>query len=87
MFLSLFFPFFTLRSSQAQILRSVISRTVSLERSKVKTLNFARVNIQLFKELVNKIHWETVLKDRGDDQCWQLLKAPFLRVQKCSSSV
>lgn len=38
-----------------QALEFVISRSVSLVRSKVKTLNFARANFQLFKELMREI--------------------------------
>lgn len=56
----------------------MISRSVSLVRSKAKTLNFARANFQLFKELMKpSFAWETVLKGRGDDQIWQLFKSHF----------
>ena len=38
--------------------------------------------MQLFRELVNKIPWETALKDEGAEQSWQIFKETFLRAQK-----
>jgi len=37
-------------------------------KSEVRTVNFKKANFQLFKELVNKTHWETVLRDKGAEQ-------------------
>lgn len=65
----------------------MISRSLNLVRSKVKTLNFGRANFQLLKELVNEIPWETVLRDREADQSWQLFKATFLGAQELSIPV
>ena len=48
----------------------VISRDMGLAKSKVKTLNFRRANFHLFKELVDEIPRDTVLRDRGSDQSW-----------------
>ncbi|KAM9168311.1 very low-density lipoprotein receptor-like [Mergus octosetaceus] len=57
---------------------------MGLAKSKVRTLNFRRANFQLFKELVDEIPWDTVLRDRGSDQSWQLFKDIFLRAQELS---
>jgi len=40
-------------------------RDTGKERSMVRTLNFRKANFQLFKELVNRTPWETILRDRG----------------------
>lgn len=45
------------------IFEMVTLRSMILTKSKDKLLNFTRLNFQLFKDLVNEILWETVLKD------------------------
>jgi len=37
-------------------------------------LNFRKAKFQLFRELVNKTSWETVLKDKGTEKSWQIFK-------------
>jgi len=53
-------------------------------RSKVRTLNFRKANFRLFKKLVTRTPWETVLRDRGAEQSWQIFKDAFHRVQELS---
>lgn len=53
-------------------------------KSKVKTLNYRRVNVQLLKELVDGSPWETALSDNWAEDSWQLFKDVFLKVQKLS---
>jgi len=48
-------------------------------RSLVRTLNFRKSNFQLFKELVSRTPWETVPKDRGAEESWQLFKDALLK--------
>lgn len=48
----------------------------------VRMLNFRRVNLELFKELVDETSWETVLRNKGVEQKWQLFKDIFLRAQE-----
>jgi len=57
----------------------VITRSMILAKSGVRTLNFRRANFRLFKELLDEIPWETVLRDKGMKQRWQLFKDIFLR--------
>lgn len=57
-------------------------RNTGLANSRV--LNFKRTNFQRFKELLNEILWETVLRDIGIEQSWQLFKDIFLRAQELS---
>ena len=40
-------------------------------------LNFREANFQLFRELDNKTAWETVLKDSGEEQNWQIFQENF----------
>ncbi|KFU97279.1 hypothetical protein N339_06495, partial [Pterocles gutturalis] len=61
-------------------------RNVGLAKSRVRTVNFRRTNFQLFKESLDGIHWETVLKGVGTEQSWQLFKDTLLRVQELSIS-
>lgn len=62
----------------------VVLGNMDLAKSKVRTLNFERPNFQLFKDLVDRIPWNTVLGDRRAGQSWRLFKDafPFLRVQE-----
>ena len=62
----------------------MIPRNVNLAKSGVKTLNFKRVNFRLFKELLNEIFWEEVLRDKGVEETWLLFKDAFLRTQVLS---
>ena len=55
-----------------------------LANSRVRVLNFKRTKFQRFKELLNEILWETVLRDIGIEQSWQLFKDIFLRAQELS---
>ena len=59
----------------------MIWRNAGISRSRVRTLNFRRASFWLIKELLSGIPWETVLKDMGTEQSWQLFKDTHLRVQ------
>ena len=45
-----------------------------------------RVNLRLFKELLDEIPWEIVLWDTGTEKNWQLFKDTFLKAQELSIS-
>ena len=52
-------------------------------KSKVRTLNFRKENLQLFKELSQwDPSWETALRDEGAEQSWQIFKDAFHRAQE-----
>jgi len=53
-------------------------------KSIVRTLNFRKANFQLFKEFVSRTLWEMVLRDRGEEQSWQIFKDTFHRAQELS---
>lgn len=72
----------SLGCSSHTLVEFMILRNTNLARTKVRTLNFRRVNFQLFKELVDGIPWE--LRDRGTKQSWKLYKEAFHRVQELS---
>lgn len=49
------------------LLKIVISKNMGLVKSIVRSLNFRSPNFGLFKELLDKIPWETVLRDKGTE--------------------
>ena len=56
-----------------------------------RKLNFRTANFQLFRELIKKTPWETVLMGKGVEQSWQIVKEAFFKAQelsirKCSKS-
>ncbi|KFO61438.1 hypothetical protein N302_13003, partial [Corvus brachyrhynchos] len=51
-------------------------------RRKVKPLNFRKANFQLFKEIVNRIPWDTALQDKGMELSWQIFNEDFHRAQE-----
>jgi len=53
-------------------------------RSIIRTLKFRKDKFQLFKELVSRTPSETVLRDRGAEQSWQIFKDAFRRAQELS---
>lgn len=46
----------------------VILRNMCLAKSKVRTLNFQRMNFQLSIDLVDEIPWNTALRDKNAEQ-------------------
>jgi len=45
-----------------------VLKDIGQVKSKVRTLNFRKVNCQLFKELVNRNHWETAPRNKAAEQ-------------------
>lgn len=56
-----------------------IIRNMSMAKSRVRTLTVRRVDLRLFKELLDGIPWKTVLRDVGSEQSWQFFQDAFLR--------
>lgn len=50
-------------------------------------MKFRRANIRLFKELLDKIPWGTVLRDKGTEKRWKLFKDALLRAKELSIPV
>lgn len=40
-------------------------------------LNFRKANFQVFRETVNRIHWETSLRDKEVEQRWEICREVF----------
>lgn len=59
---------------------------MGLTKSGVRTLNFKRVNLRLFKELLDEISWEEVHRDKGSRTNWLLFDEAFLRAQELSTA-
>lgn len=53
-----------------------------LAKSGVRTPDFRRANFRLFKELLAKISWDAVLKDKDVEESWLLFEHAFLRAQE-----
>ena len=50
--------------------------------SKTAILNFQRAESDLFRTLVARVPWESLLKGKGVQEAWTLLKVEILKVQK-----
>jgi len=61
-----------------------IQRDMGKKRSIVRTLNFRKANFMLFKELVKRMPWEMVLRDRGAEHNWQAFNDAFHRALEFS---
>ncbi|OPJ69932.1 hypothetical protein AV530_015446 [Patagioenas fasciata monilis] len=74
----------SLGCSDHTLMEFVVLRDVGQVKSKVRTLNFRKANFQFFKELLNRMPWETVHRDKGSEQSWQNFKDAFHRAQELS---
>lgn len=59
-------------SSDHKVVEFQILREERKESNKAETLDFWIAEFSLFKKLVGWIPWETALKDRRADECWQV---------------
>ena len=50
--------------------------------SKTAILNFQRADSDLFRTLVARVPWESLLKVKGVQEAWMLLKMEILKAQK-----
>jgi len=58
----------SLGCSDHALVEFTVLRDMGKVRSIVRTLNFRKANFQLFKELVSRTPWETVLRDGGQNR-------------------
>ena len=56
-----------------------LQRVMRQVKYKIRKLNFRKGIFQLFRELVNKTPWETVVMGKGVKQIWQIFKEALLR--------
>ena len=59
--------------SDCAIVEFTLSSYMRQSKSKIRKLNFRKANFQLFRELVNRTPWETVLTGKGAEQSWHIL--------------
>ncbi len=50
--------------------------------SKTTTMDFRRADFGLFRTLVERVPWETVLKGKGVQEGWTFFKKEILKVQE-----
>jgi len=61
-----------------------ILRQVSRGKSRTKTLDFRRVDFNLFRLLLERIPWVVVQERRGIQRSWLIFKDHLLQVQEWS---
>jgi len=64
----------SLGCSDHALVEFTVLRDMGKARSIVRTLNFRKANFWLFKELVSRTPWETVLRDRGKKRYGRFLR-------------
>ena len=70
-----------LGQSNHKILEFSILGGVRRMTSKTPILNFQRVDFDLFRTLVAGVPWKSLLKGKGVQEAWMLLKMEILKVQ------
>ena len=70
--------------SDDALVRFAVLRDKGHAKCEIRTLNFRKANIWLFKEFVSRTTWEMILRDMGAQQSWQIFKDTFHRVQVLS---
>lgn len=70
--------------SDQALVEFMILRNIGLAKIKVRSLNFRIANFQMFKELLDEILWETLLRDKRKKPNWQLFKDTFLTALELS---
>jgi len=60
----------SLGCSAHALVEFVILRNMGLAKSRVRTLNFKKVEFCLIKELIREIPWAAVLRDKENEQRW-----------------
>ena len=71
-----------LGQSDHRIVEFSILGDVKRVTSKTTFLNFQRANFDLFRELVAQVPWESLLKGKGVQEAWTLLKTEILKAQE-----
>ena len=72
-----------LGQSDHEIVEFYILGDVRRVTSKTAILNFKRVNFDLFRTLAARVPWESLLKGKGVQEAWTLLKMEILKAQEC----
>ena len=55
--------------------------------SKTATLDFWRVDLELFRSLVGGVSWDSVLESKGVQDGWSLFKKKVLKVQEQAPNI
>ena len=71
-----------LGQSNHEIVEFSILGDVRRVTSKTAILNFQRVDFDLFRTLVVGVPWELLLKGKGVQEVWMLLKLEILKAQE-----
>jgi len=71
-----------LGQSDHEIVEFSILGDVRRVTSKTAILNFQRADFDLFRMLVAQVPWESLLKGKGVQEAWMLLKMEILKAQE-----
>jgi len=74
----------SLGCSDHALVEFTVLRDTGKARSIFRTLNIRKASFQLIKESVSRTPWQMVLRYRGTEQSWQILKNAFHRAQELS---
>ena len=74
-----------LGQSDHEIVEKFILGGVRRVTSKAAILNFKRADFDLFRMIVAQVPWESLLKGKGVQEAWTLLKVEILKAQKQAS--
>lgn len=55
----------SLECTDHALVEFAFSRDIDVAKSKVRPLEFMKRNFQTFKEIANRIPWETALRNKG----------------------
>jgi len=71
-----------LGQSDHEMVKFSILGGVRRGNSKTVTLDFQRVDFELFRRLVGGVPWDSILDSKGVQDSWSLFKKEFLKVQE-----
>ena len=68
--------------SDCEIVKFKIFSVIRKKDSRVATLDFRRANFNLFRELFNRVPWQSAFEGLGVHKCWSVFKNHLLEAQE-----
>ncbi|GAB0199286.1 hypothetical protein GRJ2_002394000 [Grus japonensis] len=72
----------SLDCSDHEMVEFKMLRAVRRAQSKLITLNFRRVDFDLFRDLLGRVPWDKALEGRGSQDSWLVFKDHLLQAQE-----
>lgn len=67
----------SLGCSDRALVKFTVLRDMSQEKSEVRTRNFKTANLELLKEFVSDVPWESAFREKGVKQSWHIFEGVF----------